>query len=319
MKCDFGTVSERDMDMLFLNAFATDKGFLELFIKNAKLPKGDYTVSEVFLSKADKDGESDITVIIESFGKKYGLLIEDKIDAIAMPQQPERYIKRGENGKKNKDYDEFFSFIVCPEKYYKNNKEAKDYRYKVMYEEIRKYFSEKTDPASAVYFQQISQAINKAKRPPKVEINANANRFFRKYKDYQEENYPDLNLTTKRDANGYWAHYTTRFGLVFLYHKISDGNVDLTFNRAAKHLDKLETIANWFRKYGIANVSAVKTGMAGALRVPVPKLNMDIPFEENDDYDIEVCFKTINDLIEAVNVFGIAESISALTKDDDKL
>ena len=59
--------------------------------------------------------------------------------------------------------------------------------------------------------------------------------------------------------------------------------------------------------------------MAGALRVTVPKLNMDIPFEENDDYDIEVCFKTINDLIEAVNVFGIAESISELVKDDDKL
>ena len=106
--------------------------------------------------------------------------------------------------------------------------------------------------------------------------------------------------------------------MVFLYHKISDGNVDLTFNRAGKHLDKLETVASWFRKYGVANVSAVKTGMAGALRVTVPKLNMDIPFEENDNYDIEVCFKTINDLIEAVNVFGIAESISELIKDNDK-
>ena len=316
MKYDFGTVSERDMDMLFLNAFGTDKGFLKLFIGKADLPKGDYVVNEVFLSKADKDGESDITVIIESAGKKYGLLIEDKIDAIAMPEQPERYIKRGKRGIKNKDYDKFYSFIVCPEKYYNNNVEAKKYPYKVMYEEIRDYFSKKSDPVHTVYFQEISQAIDKAKRPPKVEINANANRFFRKYKDYQEENYPELNLTTKRDANGYWAHYTTRFGLVFLYHKISDGNVDLTFNRAAKHLDKLETIASWFRKYGIANVSAVKTGMAGALRVSVPKLNMNNLFEENDDYDIEICFKTINDLIEAVNVFGIAESISELLKDD---
>ena len=69
-------------------------------------------------------------------------------------------------------------------------------------------------------------------------------------------------------------------------------------------------------KYGIANVSAVKTGMAGALRVTVPQLDMNIPFEENDDYDIEVCFKTINDLIEAVNVFGIAESVSELLKED---
>lgn len=51
------------------------------------LPKDDYIVSEVYLSKADKDGESDITVIIESSGIKYGLLIEDKIDAIAMPEQ----------------------------------------------------------------------------------------------------------------------------------------------------------------------------------------------------------------------------------------
>ena len=318
MKYDFGTVSERDMDMLFLNAFGTDKGFLELFITEAKLPDGDYAVSEVYLSKADKDGESDITVIIESSGKKYGFLIEDKIDAIAMPEQPERYIKRGERGITNGDYDAFYSFIVCPEKYLKNNDAAKKYPYKVKYEEIRDYFSKKSDSTHIVYFQEISQAIEKAKRPPKVEINANANRFFRKYKDYQEENYPELNLTTKRDANGYWAHYTTRFGLVFLYHKICDGKVDLTFNRAAKYLDKLETVASWFRKYGIANVSAVKTGKAGALRVTVPKLDMNKPFEENDDYDIEVCFKTINDLIEAVNVFGVAGSISELLKNNEE-
>lgn len=317
MKCDFGTISERDMDMLFLNAFGTDKDFLKLFIEETDLPVEDYAVSEVYLSKADKDGESDITVIIEASGKKYGLLVEDKIDAIAMPEQPERYIKRGDRGVKNKDYEKYYSFIVCPEKYLNNNEAAKKYPYAVTYERIRDCFSKKTDIVHIVYFQEISQAIDKAKRPPKVEINANANRFFRKYKDYQEENYPELDLTTKRDSNGYWAHYTTRFGLVYLYHKIEDGKVDLTFNRAAKYLDKLEIIASWFRKHGISNVSAVKTGMAGALRVTVPKLNMQIPFEENDEYDIDVCFKTINELIEAMNVFGVASSISDLLKDKE--
>lgn len=317
MKCDFGTISERDMDMLFLNAFGVDKGFLKLFIGKTDLPKDDYTVSEVYLSKADKDGESDITVIIEASGLKYGLLVEDKIDAMAMPEQPERYIKRGNKGVKNKEYVNFYSFIVCPEKYLINNEAAKKYPYAVKYEEIQDYFSKKSDPVHTVFYQEISQAIDKAKRPPKVEINANANRFFRKYKDYQEENYPELNLTTKRDSNGYWAHYTTRFGLVYLYHKIEDGKVDLTFNRAAGYLDKLEIIASWFRKHGISNVSAVKTGMAGALRVAVPKLNMQIPFEENDEYDIDICFKTINELIEAMNVFGIASSISDLLKDKE--
>ncbi len=89
MKLDFGTVSERDMDMVFLNAFSTDKGFLNLFIDKTNLPKTDYDVTEICLSKADMDGESDITVVIESAGQKYGLLIEDKIDAIAMPEQAE--------------------------------------------------------------------------------------------------------------------------------------------------------------------------------------------------------------------------------------
>lgn len=312
MKCDFGTVSERDMDMLFMNAFLTDKGFLDLFLTKTDIPKADYDICEIYLSKADKDGESDITVIIGSSGDKYGILIEDKIDAIAMPEQPERYIKRGEKGVKNGDYEAFYSFIVCPEKYYKNNEAAQRYPFAVMYEEIRDRFKEKTEPSYSAYYQQISQAIEKAKKPPKVEIDENANRFFRKYKDYQEEKYPQLNLRTKRESNGYWAHYTTRFGSVYLYHKIGDGKVDLTFNKAAEHMDKLETVADWLRRHGIGSVGAVVTGKAGALRVVVPKLNMQIPFEVNDEYDIEVCFRTISELIEAVNVLSVACDISDL-------
>jgi hypothetical protein len=41
---------------------------------------------------------------------------------------------------------------------------------------------------------------------------------------------------------------------------------------------------------------------------------MHIPFDENDEYDIEVCFKTISSLIEAVNVFGVASEVSDLKK-----
>lgn len=312
MKFDYGTVSERDMDLLFLNAFGTDTGFLQLFLNKTDLPKENYTVQEIALSKADKDGESDITVIIESAGKKYGLLVEDKIDAIAMPEQPERYIKRGNKGIENGDYEQFYSFIVCPQKYYDNNDAAKKYPYVVLYEEMQEYWKSQTEPINAIRYQQISQAIEKAKRPPKVEIDENANLFFRKYKDYQEGNYPALNLTTKRESNGYWAHYATRFGTVYLLHKIGEGKVDLTFNKASEHMDKLEVVAAWLRKHGFENVGAVVTGKAGALHVNVPKLNMQIPFEENDEYDIEVCFKTISDMIEAVNVFSVATGISNL-------
>ena len=316
MKCDFGTVYERDMDVMFLNALSSDNSFLKLFTDQTTLPKAEYKVKEVYLSKSDKDGESDITVIIEAEGIKYGILIEDKIDAIDMQRQPERYIIRGETGVKNGEYSTFCVFIVCPEKYYNNNEAAKRYQHHIFYEEIQSYLKGKTDPMSLVFYQEISQAIKKAKKPPKLEINEKANRFIRSYKEYQEENHPNLDLTTGNNVNGYWAHYRTRFGLVFLYHKISRGQVDLTFNRAGDHLDKLEIVANWIREHGIEKVSVAKTSMSGALRILVPKLNMEIPFEENDDNDIEKCFEAINELIEAANVFAVASSISNIQKEN---
>ncbi len=312
MILDFGNVTERDMDMMFLNAFGTDKDFLRLFTAKTDLCPDDFYVKEVYLSKADKDGESDITVVIESGGRKYGILVEDKIDAIDMFEQPERYIKRGNRGIDNNDYEKFYSFIVCPEKYYKNNEAARRYPYAVMYEEIRDYLKDQKDSASQVRYQEICQAIEKAKKPHKVEINEKASSFYVRYKDYQEENYPELALATKRGSNGYWAQYTTRLGSVYLLHKIEEGKVDLTFNKAVNYVDRLDVVAEWLRKNNILNASAVVTGMAGSIRVTVPKLNMQIPFEQNDEYDIEVCFKTISALTEAANVFAIANSVSDL-------
>ncbi|SDY47409.1 PD-(D/E)XK nuclease superfamily protein [Ruminococcaceae bacterium YAD3003] len=313
IKCIFNGLSEHDMDMMFLQLFSIDPGFARLFLNMTPFCEDDFSIDSIELSKADlKLGESDITVLLTASKKKVALLIEDKIDAIAMPEQASRYIKRGDKDKKKGEYDAYFSFIVCPQKYYDNNEEAHKYPNVITYETIRKYLSTKDSPIYCTYCQQLDQAIEKAKRPPKVEVDENANRFFRKYKDYQEENYPELNLTTKRDANGYWAHYTTRFGTVYLYHKIETGFIDLTFNKASDHLDELTIVAEWLRKHGFESVSAVKTGMAGALRVIVPKLNNQIPFEENDNDKIETCFRTISKLIEAVNVFGVATGISDL-------
>lgn len=312
-KCIFNGLSEHDMDMLFLQLFAIDVGFTSLFLNAASFNEVEYSIDSIELSKTDsKLGESDITVILTAGRKKVALLIEDKIDAIAMSEQAARYIKRGDKGVKKGEYDSFLSFIVCPQKYYDNSEEAHKYPHVVTYETIREYLKTKDSSLYRTYCQQIDQAIEKAKKPPKVEVDEHANRFFRKYKDYQEENYPELNLTTKRDANGYWAHYTTRFGSVYLYHKIEAGFIDLTFNKASDHIDELTIVAEWLRKHGFESVSAVKTGMAGALRVIVPKLNNQIPFEENDNEEIETCFRTISKLIEAVNVFGVANGISDL-------
>lgn len=52
-----------------------------------------------------------------------------------MPAQCNRYFKRGDEGIKCGDYDEYYVFIIAPEYYLDNNAEAKKYPYKISYEE----------------------------------------------------------------------------------------------------------------------------------------------------------------------------------------
>ena len=81
------TICERDMDMLFIQSVLTDKGFCRLVIDKTDLAGKDFSVLNAELSKTDEElGESDITIIVDIEGVKYGLLIEDKIDAIAARQ-----------------------------------------------------------------------------------------------------------------------------------------------------------------------------------------------------------------------------------------
>ena len=96
MEFNFSTLHERDMDLLFLEAIGTDIGFAKLLIDKTKWAGKDFSVEKIELSKTDPElGESDITVIIKIDGVLFAMLIEDKIDAIAMPEQHARYVKRG--------------------------------------------------------------------------------------------------------------------------------------------------------------------------------------------------------------------------------
>ncbi|MBR5708116.1 MAG: hypothetical protein IKX41_01900, partial [Oscillospiraceae bacterium] len=80
------TITERDMDLLFVESILTDPGFCRLTQDKTDLKGRPFRVLSAELSKTDADlGESDIFVAVEVVGRRYGLLIEDKLDATAMP------------------------------------------------------------------------------------------------------------------------------------------------------------------------------------------------------------------------------------------
>ena len=162
--------------------------------------------------------------------------------------------------------------------------------------------------------QQLAQAIKKARRPASTELDKDANAFFVRYKEYQMRYYPTLALTTKVTSNGWWPHYLTRLGNAYLYHKTQEGYVDLTFSNAAGEMAALEIVAEWLRAHGISGAMAVKTSMAGAIRIVVPKLRVKEPFENTREEDLKTCFDAIQSLVDFANTAELARQLSVMRK-----
>ena len=305
--CFFSDVSEHDMDLLFLEEFVCSESFLELFtlpvgIKEAK-------VISVYSSKTDVSlGESDMTVIIESNGERIGLLIEDKIDAIAMPEQAARYDKRGRKGIERGDYARFFVFIVAPRKYLTQNAEAQKYPNKTEYETFLSYFENMHDPRATFKIQQIKQAIDKQKRGYQVEIDYSVTDFWCKYSDYQKMNYPGLYLLYNgkaKGANATWPRFNTVIDGIYMYHKTEFGYVDLTLEGCADKIVEIEnllsdTIGDFIKQ----GYTVHKTGKSAAVRLLVPILDLHKPFDTQIN-EIEKGFaavKKMTDMVKTVDV-----------------
>ena len=93
INCSFNAVHERDMDLLFMEALVCDQGFANLVLSKTKYGNREYQVLRAALSETEPDlGETDICVVLQVENIRVGLLIEDKGDAIAMPEAwRERY------------------------------------------------------------------------------------------------------------------------------------------------------------------------------------------------------------------------------------
>ena len=305
VNCDFNAVRERDMDVLLAEAFSTDPEFLPYVLKkdcasinrkNAPLSFPNYKVSKVELWKSDNNGESDVTITISDGTSKVGLLIEDKIDAPAQKDQSARYIKRGQ-AQLGKNFEAFHAFIICPQKYYEQNEEAKLYPHYVSYEDIRDFFAKKTDPLSEFRHQQIVQAIKQAKKAAQVTLNEKANEFFIKYHSYVHEHYPLLDLRTSTTSNGYWPRFGTKFGGSYIYHKTDKNTVDYTFPNAGQFCTDLEHITELLHKLGNRNnFHCSVTGKSAALQLKVSELDVTKEFTAQES--------NLRDCLEAVQLFS---------------
>lgn len=294
MKFRFNGVSERDMDLLFLEELTVNRNFLNLFTKQIEdVDLSDYKITSAEVSFVDTAlGESDLTIILEHRGHKAALLIEDKINAVAQPRQYERYVERGNKGVQENFYDAFYVFLIAPAEYFRDNESAQKYSLKVTYEECRELFLTATDVRSELKYQQLTEAIDQGHKPYIKVVDEASTNFWSGYVRYMQTYYPDIELKSKvgeKSKNGDWPTYKTNLDMktVYIHHKmkmkgVEYSNIDLTFNGLAEHREQLkELLKDMLGEHYDSQFGVHKAGKSAVLRLVAPRyLDWQVPFEE---------------------------------------
>ena len=290
MEFNIKKVYERDIDLYIINKFINDSKFKELFLK--KINCQNYQVCKCLHSFSDENGESDITIILENDNRKIGLLIEDKINAIAMTEQYKRYVLRAEKQKHEGLFDDYYIFIIAPKSYIDSNMEAKKYDNKISYEEMLDYIS------GDVYGESlIKKAVEEKKKGYDVVENKAVTLFWEKYYDMVENRFSDLELKTNKGSKGSkacWPVFHTPIEKIHIIHKSNEGFLDLRFRNVSLYYSEVYDIVKNVLK---ENMTLQKTGKSLAIRIDVPEIDFKKDFEEQKENVIK-CLEEVRELQE---------------------
>ena len=271
MEIRLDTTLERDIDLLIMEEFISDEAFAKIFLDAVGICNS-YGIDEAIHSKTDADlGESDIVFILNISGKRHALHIEDKIDAIAMPRQHDRYDLRAQKDIANGQYESYSVLIVAPEKYLANNKEAQKYAYHVTYEKLRDHFLLKTDIRSKYKLALIERAIYEQKNGYQYEANPGVVRFCTAMAAYQKENYPKLPVGT----TAWWPEYPTLLKDTKVVFKANKGFCDLQFGHTLA-----QDLYGRVKDHLSERMNVVQAGKSASVRIVVTPVWFENRFED---------------------------------------
>lgn len=279
-------VTERDIDLLLLEELTVSEDFFAWVI-NKTVKQKNAKPYKVWHSLMDAEfGESDLVLLYKDGREKKALLLENKIDAIAQPEQAERYIKRGEKGIVDGLWKEFATCLVAPETYLDSTANASLYQYQLSYESIRKWYLKQGDVRAKYKAQIVLEAIEKSRRGYTIVPDDRVSAFWFRYYELAKQHAPDLELArpSKKPAKSCWIAFKPKSlpKGIRIVHKLDRGYVDLEIRGAAKDAEQL--IAK-LQEVIPKNVSIEITGKSLSLRHEVPIVNH---FGNADDQAEEV-------------------------------
>jgi len=275
---------ERDIDVLLAEEFAVSPRFANWFLSLTTFSEATASVVDVYVSRSDSTGESDLVVVFEDpeGNRRFALLIEDKIDAPVQPEQAERYRLRAEVEVSRGDYQEFEVVLCAPEAYPRAQPKAASFGRFIPYELISEFLRSTGADARSLYRANFiaTAASRSANTWTKLDDQA-TNAFWDAAYEVATREFPALEMKPLNVTMGStWINFRprdmpTRPRRIYVSFKGDRGYMDLTFTNSLAHLFS-GSVASLLD----ADMTVHQTGKSAAIRLRVERFKISDPKDD---------------------------------------
>lgn len=269
-------VAERDIDLLLLEELNVNEQFASWFLHQASPSDSCATrcMGAWHSVTHPQLGESDLEVIYED---GFAVLVENKVDAPAQPDQAVRYIQRGLAGQQAGLWQSFLTCIVAPSRYIDMNAEAQIYDTQISYEKIRDWFKSRGDQRAEFSAYVLEQAIDQNRRGYSPIADDDVTQFWLSYWETASRDFPALEMSRPgaKPSNSDWPDFRPKALVkeLNIVHKMASGSVDLQVRSYGDRLEEIGALV------GDTNSEIVQAGKSAAIRMVVEPIDRFGSFE----------------------------------------
>lgn len=278
-------VSERDIDLLLLEEFQSSRAFRQWFA--AQVLGKARRLGELISAQRSvthSAGEIDLEIVLsDESGREVRILIENKVNAGFQPQQAERYRKRGESYVSRKAGAEYHTVIIAPSRYFGDTASTKGFDKRITYEAVLDWFTHAHELGARRAYKTtlLKSAIEKGTLGYQPEEDKPVTNFWRAYWRFARDHAPELEMKEpkQKPSRAGFIHFFPRSlpRGIEIHHKFKKGRVDMQVKGFGNRLNELHrSLHRHLRR----NMTLKQAGKSGAIRVEVPALDPNRPFEE---------------------------------------
>jgi hypothetical protein len=283
-------VSERDIDLLLLGECVSNPEFVQWLVNEIVFTDAlGSSLIKAERSATQSIGESDIELFLENptNGKKYLIMIENKIATNFQPRQAERYMERGNNYITREDCISFRAILLAPKKYIGSEPSNQGFNTALSYEKIIGWFEKTYTGQSRLHYlsRMLNAAIEKSTFGWQHLEDEPVTVFWHRYWEICNQLAPELEMPEPSGkpakSSFIYFHPILLPREINLCHKVTYGNVDLQF---AGYGNRMNQLSQMLGGYIGEDMKIVRAAKSAAVSVKVHQINMTSEIESNIDH-----------------------------------